>query len=173
MSNFLSMDQEYLKLEMLFLSDMVTANGRQIDRQHLLSRGDEAGKSKYTFPREEPTASDWLELTCFWTRFTHPGLYLMEPLGRWVAPTHRNWLWFYDAAEEILQHVTKYGVDYYHRTSGSRRTRGEKYYEYLRSEIGTRADGRPTSILQLSRTSVRYLGFGPPIATGPSQPEDF
>ena len=157
----------------VFFSDMVTASGQQIDRVHLLPQVEELSVSKYNFPREEPTASDWVDWTCFWTRFTHLGLYLVDPLGRWTAPTHRSWSWFYDAAEEVLQHVTEDGVDYHHKTSGRRRTRGEQCYEFLRSEAGASADGRPASISRLSSTLVRYLGFGPPLASGPSRPEDF
>jgi hypothetical protein len=97
----------------------------------------------------------------------------MESLGKWVSLIYHTLAWFYDLAEDISQHVTKDGVDYYHRTIGRMRTRGTQHYEYLRSKIGARVDDRPASILKLSSTFVRYLGFGPPMATGPYRSKDF
>jgi hypothetical protein len=120
-----------IKLQMLFLSDTMTANGKQIHRPHMLTQVEVQSASKYKFPRQEPMALDWVEWTCFWTRFTHSGLYLIDPLEQCTALTHRNWTWFYDVAEEVLQHTTDDGVDYYHKTSGRRRTRCEQHYEYL------------------------------------------
>ena len=51
---------------------------------------EELSALKYKFMRKEPTASDWVAWTYFWMHFTHPGLYLIDPLGRWMAPTHRS-----------------------------------------------------------------------------------
>ena len=73
----------------------------------------------------------------------------------------------------MLQHVTEDGVDYFHKTGGHRRTYGEQHYECLRSEIEVLADGSPATTLRLNSTLVQYLGFGPPLAAGPSQPKDF
>ena len=67
---------------MLFLSDTVIANDLQIQLLHLLPQMEEHTALKYTFLHEEIMASGWVWWTCFWTRFTHTGLYLMDPLGR-------------------------------------------------------------------------------------------
>ena len=50
---------------------------------------------------------DWVEWSCFWTGFTYPGLYLINPLGRWTAPMYRSWSVFYNTAEKVLRHVTE------------------------------------------------------------------
>ena len=48
-----------LKWQALFLSDIVTAGGRQLER-HMMSRpGTEERLSEYNFPQEEPTTGDW------------------------------------------------------------------------------------------------------------------
>ena len=82
--------------------------------------------SKYKFPRKESTESDWVGWTCFWTRFTHLGLYMIDPLGQWTTPLHLIWSWLYTVAEEVLQHMTEDKVDYFHKTNGHRRTHGEQ-----------------------------------------------
>ena len=52
---------------MLWQSDIVTTNVRQIDEEYLFSASDdvEPDSSWFTFDREQPTARDWLEWTVF------------------------------------------------------------------------------------------------------------
>jgi len=53
-------------------------------------------KSKYKFPREEPTKADWIRWGKFWTSYGTGGRRLQEELGNWKNPTHRKWRWFYN-----------------------------------------------------------------------------
>ena len=52
---------------MFWQSDIVTANGHQIDREYFLpvTDGVEADNSQYIFGREQPTTRDWVEWTIF------------------------------------------------------------------------------------------------------------
>ena len=95
---------------MPFLSDITAANGRQLNQLHLTPTAATLINSDYDFAREEPTAADWTNWIIFWTRFTHPGLFLIDPLGNWVAPTHRIWTWFYDVEHGIVEHQTIEGT---------------------------------------------------------------
>ena len=168
-----SLNRVRLHLQMLFLSDIVLANGRQVDASCLRPHAVPSTSSSYDFPREEPTSTDWTRWADFWTSFTQYNFLLSDPLGDWIAPTHRSWLWHYDVDNDVIQLQTPTGVDFYHLTPGRARTRSEQIYIYLRSEPGATAVGRPVSVSQLTATSIRYLGFGPPLVSGPSRPADF
>jgi len=65
------------------------------------------------------------------------------------------------------------GVEYYHLAPHWTRTRDEQVFLRLRLESGAVAAGSPVSVSPIDSTSVRYLGFGSPLALGPSQPSDF
>ena len=59
-------------------------------------------------------------------------------------------------ANDVVEHLTDDGVDYYHKADSRRRTRSEQTYIRIRSD-----------------PSVRYLGFGPPFMVSANQPDDF
>jgi len=65
-----SLNRVRLHLQMLFLSDIVLANGRQVDASCLRPHAVPSTSSSYDFPREEPTSTDWTRWADFWTSFT-------------------------------------------------------------------------------------------------------
>lgn len=131
-----SINRVRLFLHAIFLSDIVTANGRRIDRRLLASTAIPL-RSTYLFPREQPTAADWKIWYDFWQGYTYDGLILWKPLGKWVYPTHNQWTWFYDDIDDLLQGVTNDGVNYYLRCSTRRAvTRLNVKYELSWSDIG-------------------------------------
>ncbi len=77
-----SLNRCHLKWECLFLSDIVTAGGRQLEKHMLDPPEVSADHSNYTFPREEPTAKDWQIWRQFWESYSLSGLYLHQPLGK-------------------------------------------------------------------------------------------
>ena len=121
----LSLDCCRISHRRFWQSDIVTANGRQIDREYLLPviDGVEAENSRYIFGREQPTTRDWVEWKIFWAKFTTPGLYLHRPLGRWVAPSHREWCWFYNPLDNTVEEVVGETVWIYLPAAVGRRTR--------------------------------------------------
>ena len=50
---------------MIFLSDMTTADGKYLE-QFVLDPQENSTQSKYKFPREEPTKTDWTLWIKFW-----------------------------------------------------------------------------------------------------------
>ena len=85
-----SLNRCRLKLKLMFLSDMVMANRRQLDVRLLREIGDEIKASKYNFPKEEPTREDWQVWERLWVQNTEPGMILQKTLGNWINPTHRR-----------------------------------------------------------------------------------
>ena len=70
-----------LRLEILFLSDITTTNGRQIDPMYLVDRCHTVSRSTYEWPEERPTATDFQFWTAALQRITGPGYYLHDSLG--------------------------------------------------------------------------------------------
>ena len=89
-------------LNAIFLSDIVTADGKFIE-EHALSEIEEyKRRSCYNFPREHPTKQDWV----IW-RYLLRGLLLENyelptPMGKWIASSHRIWEWTTDTEEKEL-----------------------------------------------------------------------
>ena len=160
--------------EMLFLSDIVGASGRQLDRRCLSPpNASTVERSTFTFGIEQPSVRDWAFWARFWEQFTLPGAYLTRPLGKWLHPTHHQWKWFHDQANNILECVTDDGVDYY-IPCASHRTRSEQVFTLVSSAHDDRQPtGVPCSVARLDENSVRFLSSGPCLAIGPSQPDKF
>ncbi len=88
-------------IEIIFLSDMTTADGRYLNR-FVFDLGGQTSRSKYKFPQENPTRGDWEVWFNFWHKHTATGDKLHTPHGKWLAPTHRIWRWFYSPANSNL-----------------------------------------------------------------------
>jgi len=76
-------------LGVIFLSDMATADGKYLE-QFVFDPQENSTKSKYKFPREEPTKTNWTRWTKFWPNHTATGKRLQIELGKWIHPTHRT-----------------------------------------------------------------------------------
>ena len=174
MSDLQSLNRCRIVWHLLFLSDLVAANGRQIESKFLSAPTElYPVQSELSFAEERPTPADWAVWAAFWGRFTFDGMYLESPLGDWVEPTHRRWDWAYDAANDIIEHKTAEGVDYYFPI-GQQRTRSERVYSLTSSHSDGRRLGTTTcSVIRLDDNSVQFYSAGPPLANKPSKPDDF
>ena len=174
MSDLQSLNRCRIVWHLLFLSDLVAANGRQIESKFLSAPTElHPVQSELSFAEERPTPADWAVWAAFWGRFTFDGMYLESPLGDWVEPTHRRWDWAYDAANDIIEHKTAEGVDYYFPI-GQQRTRSERVYSLTSSHSDGRRLGTTTcSVIRLDDNSVQFHSAGPPLANKPSKPDDF
>ena len=155
----------------IFLSDMATAEGRRLDRRRLRAGG--ALASRYQFPRETPSDSDWKEWESFWRRYTYDGLTLWRPLGKWLAPTHRRWEWFHDAAEDQLIRREGEGATIFVRSPAGRVSRSSVRYSRGWHEAISPPRGQPASVDCSFASEATLLSTGPPLASGPSDPTDF
>ena len=99
-----SLNRCRIYLGALFLSDIATADGKYLE-QLTLEQTSNGVKSKYKFPQEEPTRTDWKRWRNFWTSYTMAGRRLQEELGTWKNPYHRTWRWFYNKDSKELQRV--------------------------------------------------------------------
>jgi hypothetical protein len=72
-------------LQALFLSDITTADGKYIEN-FVFDPGGATKRSRYSFPREQPTRQDWDCWINFWHEYTTTGGKLISPLGGWITP---------------------------------------------------------------------------------------
>jgi hypothetical protein len=94
-------------LQCIFLSDVVTADGRYLE-SFIFDPGPFKRRSNYRFPRECPSQKDWETSFKFWHSYVLTGDKLEVPLGIWINPTHREWLWYTTPTDEL--HRIKDGV---------------------------------------------------------------
>jgi hypothetical protein len=140
---------------------MTTADGRYLE-QFVFNPGSKVARSKYKFPRKSPAKKDWDAWFNFWHDFTATGDKLHTPLGAWIAPTHRSWIWYYNSSTDDQHRIEKGKVHQYLCTAKNRRTRSSTPYNLAWEE-----DLLPTN------TKVNKLNEGVPFAKGLLLPTDF
>ena len=59
-------------------------------------------RSKYFFPREEPTAVDWEVWSRCLGSMTVGNHELPTPLGGWITESHRKWEWILNEEDKVL-----------------------------------------------------------------------
>ncbi len=168
-----SLNRCRLALNMLFLSDIVSANGRHLQRHLLNPLTSDPPTSSYTFPRECPTASDWTEWAIFWGHYTSPGLYLRQPLGAWIASSHMAWEWFYNPASDVVEHKEGSTITIYELSQARRRTRSGQVYCAGEERTNAVPSGLPVTVERNPDGSITRKEVGPALAIRPTQPTDF
>jgi hypothetical protein len=88
-------------LEIIFLSDMTTANRRYLE-QLVFDPGSQTSRPTYKFPQEIPTRGDWEVWFNFWHKHTATGDKIHVSLGKWLAPTQKIWRCFYSTTNNDL-----------------------------------------------------------------------
>ena len=115
----------------LFLSDIVTADGRAIDPRYLDgSVMQDPPLSAYEFGQERPCEADWVVWRRFWSEYTFPGYTLYTHLGPWICSSHRPNEWYYNQATDTLFRRTAGGGSFYKR-SGNSRSRSQQRFEIV------------------------------------------
>jgi hypothetical protein len=114
-------------LNALFLSDIATADGKFLNRQFLTHDNPRPLESSLSFPREQPTRSDWLVWIGTWGKVTLTSFKLHSELGPWIHPSLVNWRWLYNVELNCVTQTTGEITHFYpcHSTSCTRS--GSKY----------------------------------------------
>jgi len=160
-------------LQCIFLSDLVTADGRYLE-SFVFDPGPFKRRSTYRFPREVPTKGDWERWFNFWHNFATVGGKLKVPLGRWMHPTHRKWIWFSSSPTDL--HRVEDGFVYHYLPSYSpRRTRSGSVFTFTWKERlgGLHEIGQPVSVQGVDDKHVYKLESGPTLARGHQHTNDF
>ena len=168
-----SINQCQRMLQCIFLSDVVTADGRYLE-SYVFDPGPFRSRSKYRFPRECPSQQDWEKWFQFWHSYALTGDKLEISLGIWINPTHRKWPWYTTPTTDLYR-IEDVVVHCYLPSQGAHRTRSIMAYTQTWKEK-IREDhvmGTPVSVRGLNDMHVNKMSTGPPLASGPQQPSDF
>ena len=121
-----------LYLQVFFLSDICSGNGKGIMNNYMLGLQSPIRTSKWVWPRQQrPTPKDWklwnLAIKEVWVKSeTHA---LKAPLGQWYKSSHQTFKFYYDPKiGSVIEVKKKNSFDVYSRTSG--RTRNCAMYTY-------------------------------------------
>ena len=109
-----------LFMQVLFLSDILGASGKSLDKKYLQRRREDEQWSKLRFPREKPPRKDVL----LWEEALQqlaPGGCIADRLGRFLAPGHKIWDWRLDTEANELCHHHDGVMDIYTKTQSSSR----------------------------------------------------
>ena len=115
-----------LHQEVFFLSDVMDASGRAIDRRYLTPQPMEETWSTLSFPNERPARRDFL----LW-RSAIPSIWALGGhlhLGEYTRQGRKIWAWRYDLEHTTLYHCKGDLVDVYEPSNfHGARTRANRY----------------------------------------------
>jgi hypothetical protein len=109
MDILLRLNHVRVSLQLLFMSDILTASGHKVNPEVLLRRAPGDAWSSMRWPTEHPTDSDFL----LWRNALLsicPSRSRSTQLGRFTASTHRIWRWMLSKGEGSLHHLKDNGI---------------------------------------------------------------
>jgi hypothetical protein len=121
-----------LYLQVIFLSDITTASGTEIEDdakqgKHFLDRESMLGWP--TKQRPSPLAwKQWQEAL----RYLEEGPRLKKPLGDWISATHQRWQWFFHREERELYKLSPNGWEHFpkYQRNQQQKTRASENGQY-------------------------------------------
>ena len=115
--------------QVMFLSEILGASGKILDRKYLQKRPEAERWSRLNYPNEKPP---WKDFELWATAIQHivPAEGIMDRLGRFNHEDYKIWPWRYDSTAERLLHRTDEGIDVYRKVTQTR-TRSSNRWELL------------------------------------------
>ena len=146
--------------QVLFLSCILGASGKTLDRRYLKRRPAGERWSQLNFPVENPPNKDFR----LWESALQqvvPADGIMDRLGRFNHDGHKIWPWRYDSSSERLLYSTMNGMDVYKKLD-SRRTRSSSRWEMVATGQPMETTGKITSVRQLEQGRVAIVSTADP-----------
>ena len=121
---------------MIYLSEIVNANGRQVNHQ-LLTRpaNRERPDSALAPAKEHPTNNDWATWRAFWQQLRQGHGHPLPKLGKWLMEPPNGTGWSYNTSTKHLLHWSREKVDGFQMMSRSTGTRTDRRYRRTSSRI--------------------------------------
>lgn len=130
-------------LQVLFLSDICTADGKFIERRFLNTTPTPA-TSTLLFPNEQPSSQDWKVWRSTWHHLTSNTGRLKSPLGDWTSMPTAHWGWLFLPETSQIANVKTDITHIFERTTLSNTRSGDKF-GYVHSTRQT-VSGIPISV---------------------------
>lgn len=141
--NMIKMNRCRNYLQVLFMSDICTADGKFIERRFLNANPTPAS-SELTFPREQPTRQDWKVWKATWYQITSNTGRLRSPLGDWINAPSVLWNWVAIPESNQIANVKTDITHIFNCTASSTTRSGDKFgYAYSTRQTVT---GVPISV---------------------------
>ena len=115
--------------QVLFLSEILGASGKMLDRKYLRKRPEAEKWSCLNYPNEKPPRKDFT-LWATAIQLIVPADGIMDRLGRFNHEEYKIWPWRYDSSAERLLHRTEEGIEVYGKATQAR-TRSSTQWELL------------------------------------------
>jgi hypothetical protein len=90
--------------QVIFLSDVLRADGLRLDGKYLQRRPSSATWSKHKVPKEKPRSRDFMLWRAALAEIV-PSHRSSEKLGGFVSPPHKRWKWRFDRDTGQLLHI--------------------------------------------------------------------
>ena len=109
-----------LAQQCIFVSDVLDAGGRALDRKYLNCRPHTSTWSQLTFPREVPSSKDFRLWRRTLLQLRAGGRHSETRVREFIKPGHKVWNWRFDESGEKLLHFTHDGkMDIYRPSQAS------------------------------------------------------
>jgi len=155
-----------LHMQVTFLSDVLCAKGKSLDRKYLSRRGDGEQWSTLPFPAEKPPEKDmklWREALFK----IAPGGSVADRLGGLISEGRKIWEWRYVSATNELFYLHSNGMDVYVRSRRRQyRNLANRYEKSHTSEIQTE-EGEICTVHEPAPGVMSIVSCSPP---APQQP---
>ena len=135
-----------IHMQVLFLSDILSASGRIMDGKYLVRRKTNEKWSKLNFPKEQPPNKDFtLWKSAIWQVVPAGGI--MDRLGNLTQYGHKIWIWRHDEDKYRLLDYIEGSMDIYKRQ-----------HNFISIGIPriVGCEWVPISLLKLMETSVQF-----------------
>jgi hypothetical protein len=93
-----------VSLQVLFLSDILTASGSKVSTDILLRKPQGKARSTMRWPNEQPTDSD-MKLWTAAMLLICPSRSSTPSIGCLISKLHKVWQWFWNEAHSTIHHV--------------------------------------------------------------------
>ncbi len=142
--------------QVLYLSDILDANGKNVDGRYRHIRDPSSQWSNFLWPKVFLDRKD----LAIWRQVLDtiaPLQRIQDRLGKWTAPTHKRWTWTMDDNTNQLYHDTGEGIDRYSLPPGDQPQ--HRWYHYTLSERNATLPPFPhlAQVRWASPTSVRLM----------------
>ena len=109
----LRLNRVRLHQQALFLSDVLDAGGRALDRKYMVRRKPQETWSSLTFPRECPSNKDFRVWREHLLQLRPGGRHAASRVMEFIHSGHKVWEWRFDEAGSRLLHVKAHTMDVY------------------------------------------------------------
>ena len=161
-----------LHQQVLYVSDVLEANGKTIDSKYLEPRPLEEKWSQFIFPTENPPTQDF----SLWRQVVNslaPRGRIQHRIGIFTSPGHKIWPWRYDIQQNVLFHLRgDQTMDVYTPAIGQEYGHRPNCWMIFSQDVPTKVRGEICSVRK-ARNGIVNITSHSPQSPAKVPPRDF